>query len=446
DLPLADGVAFGIGRGPAHPAARAAGQLAGRRGGPPHDPRDVVERDPERVVQDERQRLGGGEGLDHDHRRQADRVREKRLVLGVRAGGPAHGGLGAALLERRLPPRRPRAQRVQAHPPHHRRQPGAEVVDPVAAGAAEPQPRLLHGVVGLGERPQHPVRDRLQLRAVLFEPLGQKVALVHPVPFVRLGHTTDGTGAPDVTVLSGSRAGLSVGGMDAKLAGDMWKAIEPLHAVTYFSEECRTANKEAGLKGYWMGYFASRGAPLGAVSAGTIEATFFGFHPARVRRAIPDAWGFASPERILAVRGAAAARALRRAFPGIEDVAAETAPRLHEAVMAADGAGRALFAANRDLPVPDDPVEALWQAATALREHRGDGHVAVLTAEGLDGVEANVLAAAVGSGTAQWLRESRGWSQEEWDAAVAALTERGLLANGDPTEEGRALKARIEQR
>lgn len=234
--------------------------------------------------------------------------------------------------------------------------------------------------------------------------------------------------------------------MDAKLARDMWKAIEPLHAVTYFSEECRTANKEAGLKGYWMGYFASRGAPLGAVSAGTIEATFFGFHPARVRRAIPDAWGFASPERILAVRGAAAARALRRAFPGIEDVAAETAPRLHEVVMAADGAGRALFAANRDLPVPDDPVEALWQAATALREHRGDGHVAVLTAEGLDGVEANVLAAAVGSGTAQWLRESRGWSQEEWDAAVAALTERGLLANGDPTEEGRALKARIEQR
>lgn len=159
--------------------------------------------------------------------------------------------------------------------------------------------------------------------------------------------------------------------MDAKLAGDMWKAIEPLHAVTYFSEECRTANKEVGLKGYWMGYFGSRGAPLGAVSAGTIEATFFGFHPARVRRAIPDAWGFASPERILAVRGAAAARALRRAFPGIEDVAAETAPQLHEVVMAADGAGRALFAANRDLPVPDDPVEALWQAATALREHRG---------------------------------------------------------------------------
>src|SRR5690606_17951954 len=140
-------------------------------------------------------------------------------------------------------------------------------------------------------------------RAVLFEPLGQKVALVHPVPFVGLGHTTDGTGAPNVTVLSGGRAGLSVGGMDAKLARDMWKAIEPLHAVTDFSEAWRAASKEVGLRGYWRGYFGSRGAPLGAVSAGTIGATFFGFHRARVRRVSPDAWGFASPERILAVRG-----------------------------------------------------------------------------------------------------------------------------------------------
>ncbi|TDC71184.1 hypothetical protein E1200_02835 [Actinomadura sp. GC306] len=232
--------------------------------------------------------------------------------------------------------------------------------------------------------------------------------------------------------------------MDAKLARDMWKVLEPLHAVTYFSEECRTANREAGLKGYWMGYFGSRGAPLGAVSAGTIEATFFGFHPARVRRAVPDAWSFAPPERILAVRGEAAARAMRRAFPGIEDVAADVAPRLHEVVLAADAGGRALFAANRDLPVPGDPVEALWQAATALREHRGDGHVALLVAEGFSGLEANVLASAVGTVSGEWLRESRGWSAEEWDAAAGVLTERGLLADGRATEEGKALRARIE--
>ncbi|MFG2086650.1 MULTISPECIES: hypothetical protein [unclassified Spirillospora] len=234
--------------------------------------------------------------------------------------------------------------------------------------------------------------------------------------------------------------------MDAKLARDMWKAIEPLHAVTYFAEECRTANKEAGLKGYWMGYFGSRGAPLGAASAGTIEATFFGFHPARVRRAVPDAWDFASPETILRVRSEAAARAMRRAFPGIEDVAVTAGPRLRQVVLAADAAGRPLFAANRDLPVPEDPVEALWQATTALREHRGDGHVALLTGEGLNGLEANVLASAVGTVQAEWLRESRGWSQEEWDVAAGALTERGLLERGEATEEGRAFRARIERR
>ncbi|NDU72583.1 hypothetical protein GWI34_08075 [Actinomadura sp. DSM 109109] len=234
--------------------------------------------------------------------------------------------------------------------------------------------------------------------------------------------------------------------MDAVFARDMWKTLEPLHAVTYFAEECRTANRDVGLKGFWMGYFGSRGAPLGRVGAGPVEAAFFGFHPARVRRAIPDAWEFASPESIIAARSGAAARALRRAFPGIEDVAVKAAPVLQEAVMAADGSGRPLFAANRDLPVPEDPVQALWQATTSLREHRGDGHVALLTAEGLSGLEANVLASAAGAVSPERLQESRGWSPDEWNRAADALAERGLVADGEVTEAGRALKARIEQR
>jgi hypothetical protein len=234
--------------------------------------------------------------------------------------------------------------------------------------------------------------------------------------------------------------------VDATFARDMWKVVEPLHAVTYFAEECLAANKDAGFKGFWMGYFGSRAAPLGAVSAGTVEAAFYGFHPARVRRAVPDAWSFVPPESILRVRGAAAARALRRLFPGIDGVAVTAAPLLHEVVLAADAGGRPLFAANRDLDVPDDPVEALWQAATALREHRGDGHVALLAAEGLSGLEANVLASAIGAVPAERMQQSRGWSPEEWDAAAEALARRGLLAQGEATEEGRALKERIELR
>ncbi len=56
-----------------------------------------------------------------------------------------------------------------------------------------------------------------------------------------------------------------------------------------------------------MGYFACRAAPMGAVTAGAVEATFFNFHRARVERAIPDAWTFATPATIVDTRAAAAA-------------------------------------------------------------------------------------------------------------------------------------------
>jgi hypothetical protein len=109
-------------------------------------------------------------------------------------------------------------------------------------------------------------------------------------------------------------------------------------------------------------------------------------------------------------------------------------------------AGRPLGAANAALPWPDKPVEALWHAATVLREHRGDGHVAVLAAEGVDGVEAHVLRDAV-EGNRASIIASRGWTDEDWDAGVSRLTARGLLApTGGLTDEGATLRAHIERR
>ena len=57
--------------------------------------------------------------------------------------------------------------------------------------------------------------------------------------------------------------------------------------------------------------------------------------------------------------------------------------------------GRPLYAAHADLPWPEDDLLALWHAATLVREHRGDGHVAVLQTHGLDPVEATVLGGTV---------------------------------------------------
>jgi hypothetical protein len=61
------------------------------------------------------------------------------------------------------------AQLVEADPGDHRGQPGAHVLDRGRVGATHPQPGVLEGVVGIGGRAEHSVRDRAQLRAVLLE-------------------------------------------------------------------------------------------------------------------------------------------------------------------------------------------------------------------------------------------------------------------------------------
>ncbi|MCW2577329.1 MAG: uncharacterized protein JWR66_3359, partial [Modestobacter sp.] len=106
--------------------------------------------------------------------------------------------------------------------------------------------------------------------------------------------------------------------------------------------------------------------------------------------------------------------------------------------------GRPLAAANTAVPSPEQPHLALWQALTTLREHRGDGHLAALLQRELLGLPALVLSAAAGTTSAEWLQKARGWSPEEWAAAAGALTERGLLAHGELTAEGLAIRAAVE--
>jgi hypothetical protein len=140
---------------------------------------------------------------------------------------------------------------------------------------------------------------------------------------------------------------------------------------------------------------------------------------------------------LLDVRAAAAAVVLRRLVPDIDEVAPTLLPPLDRAIDAADAPGRALFAANRNVDSSSDPVAALWQATTSLREHRGDGHVCVLTAEGIDGCEAHVLFAMVNDVPREVYQRSRGWSDDDWSAAEQRLRVRGA---------DRALHERIEVR
>lgn len=237
--------------------------------------------------------------------------------------------------------------------------------------------------------------------------------------------------------------------MDPALARTIWQRIETINAVTYFSPECREEPERLGLKGFWMSYFGCRAAPMGAVSASVVEATFFNFHPDRVRRAIPDAWAIATPAALLDVRGAAASAALRRLLTdhAAEQLARSVLPTMQAVIDQAIGAGRPLFTANRDAAAPDDPVAAMWQAATTLREHRGDAHVALLTGAGLDGCEVLALVTACEGNDPGMFQRSRGWSEQDWERSVDRLAARSLVdAAGGATAAGRDLRAEIERR
>jgi hypothetical protein len=228
----------------------------------------------------------------------------------------------------------------------------------------------------------------------------------------------------------------------------LYVLFEPLHLVTYFTPESRAAYEEAGLRGYWRGYFAGRAAALGPVGPEPVIAAFYGFAPSMVSRALPDVWSRATPQAALAARAAGAHAALTRLLgpaPYATEIV-EAAQLLREAATSIDFLGRPLAAANLALPWPQpaEPLDVLWHAATILREQRGDGHVGALLVEGLDGCESLVWRAAIDTDRSV-LQPYRGWSDEQWEAAAGRLAVRGWLdADGRATELALAARDRIE--
>ncbi|MEU7140026.1 hypothetical protein ABZ942_11310 [Nocardia sp. NPDC046473] len=230
-------------------------------------------------------------------------------------------------------------------------------------------------------------------------------------------------------------------------ARQIWKTLEPLHDVVYFGTGVKEAGVAIGLRGYWQTYFAFRAAPLGAVTPATVQAIFAGFHPEMVRKALPGAWSRATPEQCLEVRLDLSTALLRGLGAGTAECA-RAVSLLAPVLDHADPTGRPLFAANAALPLAADPVGALWQLTTALREHRGDGHVAALVAHGLTGRQAMVMQAAAGKATESVLRGARGVSEKEWAAAFDELRARGVV-EGEPvspalTGSGADLLGRVE--
>jgi hypothetical protein len=238
----------------------------------------------------------------------------------------------------------------------------------------------------------------------------------------------------------------------ALLARKTWRTVEPLHGIVYFAPEAAAAYAELGIVDR-DGYFASRAAPMGAVSAEVVIATFFNFNPELVHHALPAAWGITTPGELVAARFTAMDAVFRRLL-GAEIVGSEEMQRAAElARTAAEVAaqhvdGRPLAAAHAELEWPEAPHLVLWHAQSVLREYRGDGHIALLVTHGLSGIEALISHAASGDIPAHLLRGSRAWPREDWAAAVESMRARDWLTADDEltfTEWGSAQRQEIEE-
>ncbi|MGC0419424.1 SCO6745 family protein [Embleya sp. AB8] len=230
------------------------------------------------------------------------------------------------------------------------------------------------------------------------------------------------------------------------LARRFWETIEPVHAVAYFAPEPAEAARALGLIGWWMGYFAGRLAPLGPLRAPEANALCFAFAPARVARALPDAWAYTTPAKVLDTRIGAVEAALTRVLPPVGDRLLERlADLLERAVEGCGYEGRPLAAAWSGVRRPDSVVGRLWLATTVLREHRGDGHIIAVVHAGLTGIEATLTHAATGNVPRDLLQSSRGWSDAQWELARRRLVARGLLDRDSRlTKTGGALRRDIE--
>ena len=221
-------------------------------------------------------------------------------------------------------------------------------------------------------------------------------------------------------------------------------AFEPLAMHAVWSKVVHERLAAFGLD-FFSAYVWGRAAPMGNPGGALVASAFAAFEPSIIAARYEAGRAAVDQPTMWAAVVESTGSSLRQVLgePAAPAVAA-VADQLGRAVDGVDSAGRPLFAAVQSMPWPQDPFARLWQACLALREHRGDGHVAAYVAAGFDPVQMNIL-------TELWLHYplgaysgSRAWSPERTAAALAGLGERGLLDGETLTPAGAGARAAVE--
>ena len=231
------------------------------------------------------------------------------------------------------------------------------------------------------------------------------------------------------------------------IARRMFELVEPIGVIPYSAHEPNEAMFALGFDNHWDTYFAGRAAPLGVVPAEVVDALFYNFAPGEVARHIPKVWLTTPPEAAIAARQIGCANALRRILGDRVESPdfARATELLTKVATSAPVEGRPMYAALRAIPIPDDVVTRLFHAASLLREHRGDGHIAALMIEGVGRLEAHVLLALAMDMPAEQFGRIHHLPAEQLAAVIDGMRARGLIGeDGWLSDQGRAVNQRVE--
>lgn len=238
-------------------------------------------------------------------------------------------------------------------------------------------------------------------------------------------------------------------------ARDLAAALEPFAGQVYFSPECHENYSSLGFaaSSAKMGdvalpdgtaYFCSRGSVLGHVPGEVISAAFGVFNPAVVVPAVAYGWTLTDATTIERARTDGAVGQLRRILGDEPEGLSRAVDLLHEANTGLRPEGRALFAGLLSQGLPDSPLAQAWRLADRLREYRGDSHIAAWLSSGFDATEIGLISELYWGLAMRTYVRSRAWSDEDLDAAEQRLIERGFIADGALTDQGRSAREQVE--